>query len=251
MIGCIIQARMSSSRLPGKVMMKMDKKNTVLDYVIKQLSSSKSINKIIVATTVSEEDNIIENHIRDLSIDCFRGDKLDVLDRYYQCAKSYSVSTIVRVTSDCPLIDPVVVDDAIYRFQSGSYDYVTNSLDRTYPYGTDVEVFSFPILETCWKNAKKLSEREHVTSYIYNNKNKFKIFMMRYNQDFSKLKLAVDREKDLQLVRMIAQQIKHRPILLNDIATLVEKNFQLFSINSDYAPNEGYLKSLKEDKSEN
>ena len=177
MIGCIIQARMGSSRLPGKVLMKSGNGMPLLYHVINQLRYCSKVKNLVIATTTNQEDDSIEKFANDNSVNIFRGKEKDVLDRYFQCAKKYSFSTIVRITSDCPLIDPQIVDKVIERFFSGNYDYATNTLIRTFPIGTDVEVFSFSVLETAWKNAQLPSEREHVTPYIYNHPEIFNIFI--------------------------------------------------------------------------
>jgi spore coat polysaccharide biosynthesis protein SpsF len=142
MIGCIIQARMGSTRLPGKVLKNIEKNKTVLYFVIKQLQESKLIDKIVVATTNLEEDNKIVEYSKKLGIECFRGDSKNVLKRHYECAKKFSMSTIVRIPSDKPLIDPTIVDQNIKFFNENSCDYVTNFLPKsTFPSGTEVEIF--------------------------------------------------------------------------------------------------------------
>ena len=161
---------MGSSRLPGKVMKKLDKQHTVLDYVINQLSFSKLIDKKIIATTELEQDDVIEQAAKNLGLEFFRGSSDDVLDRYYKCAKKFNIDNILRITSDCPLIDPDIVDKVIEKYQSKEFDYVSNTLIRTFPVGTDVEIFPFKILEKAWQNADLPSEREHVTPYIRNKK---------------------------------------------------------------------------------
>ncbi len=244
-IGCIIQARMSSTRLPGKVMMTLDKKNPVLYYVISQLRHSKLLNKIVIATTNLYEDDKIVEFAQNAGIDYFRGSDNDVLDRYYQCAKKFSFSTIVRITSDNPLIDPEIVDKTIEKFHSNSYDYVTNTLPRTFPYGTETEVFTFEALQIAWNRAKKPSEREHVTPYFYNNPDKFKIANLSYSKNVSFLRWTVDKQTDLELVRTIISKIKKTPILMVDIINLLTKEPQLIDINRDHVLDEGHLKSLK------
>ena len=146
MIGCIIQARMGSNRLPGKVMKLLDGKNPSLFYTINQLKSALKLDKIIVATTDLKEDDEIEKFVTCMNIDCFRGNQTDILDRYYKCALQFSLSTIVRITADNPLIDPTLVDNAINIFNSDSFDYVSNAHIRTFPYGTETEVFLFTAL---------------------------------------------------------------------------------------------------------
>jgi len=248
-ISCIIQARMGSSRLPGKILMNLDGKNSVLQYTLNQLKHSKSIDKIIIATTTLHEDDKIIEMSNVMNIQTFRGSTTDVLDRYYKCAKEFSLTNIVRITSDNPLIDPTLVDQAIEKFFEGSFDYVTNCRPRTFPQGTETEVFSYIALEQAWKEAKKPSEREHVTPYFYNNPETFKILHIKHPDNLSKLRWTIDREPDLELVKAIISKIKKRPILMKDIISLLENEPDLVNINKDYVMNEGYLKSLEEDKS--
>ncbi len=244
MIGCIVQGRMGSSRLPGKTLMKLDKKNTVLHFVINQLGYSKLIDKIIIATTNLKEDDAIEILVKNSNIEIFRGNSNDVLDRYFQCAKKFSIDTIVRITADNPLIDPIIIDDLIKKFTSNSYDCLTNAYVRTFPYGTEVEIFSFKSLEKAWKNATKSSEREHVTPYFYNNKQLFKIHHEENFENISNLRWTIDQKNDLLLVKSIISKIKKRPILMNDILNLFSKEPEIFKINKNQSPDEGYKKSL-------
>ena len=248
-IGCIIQARMGSTRLPGKVMMDVEDQKPVLYFVIKQLQECKLIDKIIVATTTNDEDSQIVNYSKNLGIDYFRGSAKDVLDRYYQCAKEYSISTIVRIPSDKPLIDPEVVDNVISVFNNNSYDYVTNFLSNpTFPSGEEVEVFSMNGLKKVWKEAILPSEREHVTPYFSNHEDKFEITHIENSKNLSYLRWAVDRIDDLELVRLIVSKIKKRPILMKDIVDLFDKEPELIKINESVNREEGNLKSLKEDE---
>ena len=244
-IGCIIQARLGSTRLPKKIIQLLDQKLTVLDYVINQTTNSKLIQKIIIATTNLVEDDVISEIVSKKNLDYFRGDSNDVLDRYYECAKKFSLSTIVRITSDCPLIDPNIIDDLIKIFRNNSFDYVSNVHPQTFPIGIAVEVFSFESLQKAWKNAKLPSEREHVTPYFYNNDKKFNIFNLEYSTNLTSIRVTIDREKDLKLVRNVVSKIKNRPILLSDIIKLYNEDPKMFELNLDYDINEGYLKSLK------
>jgi len=248
MIGCIVQARMGSSRLSGKVMMMVDPNLHVIDYVLNQLKATKLIDEIIVATSTQKQDEKIINHLKLINAKFFRGSESDVLDRYYQCAKKFLLSSIVRVTADNPLIDPKIVDDVIRVYKTKNYDYVTNSYPRTFPYGTEVEVFSFKSLEIAWKNAELPSEREHVTPYIKNNQEIFKIFNFESKKNLSHLRWTVDTSNDLKLVSKIAGKIKTRPIFMKDILQLFKSNPELVKINADFIPDEGYLKSLEDDK---
>ena len=247
MIGCIIQARMGSSRLPGKTLIKLNQYRTTLDFEINQLSFSALLDKIVIATTNLEQDNIIETNAKTLGIDCFRGSSDDVLDRYYHCAKKFQINTIVRITSDCPLIDPQIVDQVIRKYQSEDYDYVTNTLSRSYPIGTDVEIFSFEILEKTWQKAILPSEREHVTLFIRNKKLNFKLGNLKNSKNLGHLRWTLDRVEDLNLIRKIVVKINKNPILMNDILNLFSLEPELIKINEHITQNEGMLKSLKKD----
>jgi spore coat polysaccharide biosynthesis protein SpsF (cytidylyltransferase family) len=240
--------RLGSTRLPKKVFELLDEKNSVLDYVINQTEKSKLIDNIIIATTILNEDDEIVNYALKRKLDYFRGSSNDVLDRYYQCAKKFSVSTIVRITSDCPLVDPNIIDKVITKFQNNSYDYISNVHPITFPIGIAVEVFSFKTLENTWKNSKLPSEREHVTPYIYNHKEKFRTFNVENPKNLSNIRVTIDRENDLTVVRNIVSKIRNRPILMSDILNLYQNEPKLFALNQSYDVNEGYLKSLNEDK---
>ena len=249
MIGCIIQARMGSTRLPGKVMQKIDSTSTVLDYVINQIRFSKRINKIIVATTTLPEDDIICEHLSSKKIQFFRGSPEDVLDRYYQCAKEFSIANIVRITADNPLIDPNIIDIQIDKYKNNECDIVTNTIHRTFPYGTEVEVFSFESLEKAWKNAKKHSEREHVTPFIYDLQNKFVLINTENKEDLSHIRYTVDRIEDLKLVKEIIKNIQTRPVLIQDVVKLFKQKSEIFEINKN-VKHDGYHSSLKKDETD-
>ena len=246
---CIVEARMGSTRLPGKVLMKIENEKTVLEFVLNQCKESKLLDRIIVATTNNIDDLKIVKLVKKLGFNYFCGNEFDVLDRYYKCAKKFMSNDIMRITADCPLIDPTIMDKVIKQYNSGKFDYVSTSPPQTFPWGISVEIFSFKSLESIWKNAKLLSEREHVTPYFYNNPKKFKIFIIKSKVQLSKIRITIDRENDLFLVRKIISKIKMRPILLNSILKLFKNDRTLFEINKSNIPNEGYLKSLKLDNS--
>ena len=239
-VGIIVQTRTGSTRLPGKVMMKADDKLLMVDYVINQLKYSKLHDEIVIATTDLKQDDVIFDYVTNRNIPCFRGDEKNVLERHYQCAKKYAFSTIVRIPSDKPLIDPTIVDSVIEKFQSNSYDYISNfSVDvndndrfiPSYPSGTEVEIFSFTALETAWKNATSEHDKEHVTPYIYSNLEKFNILTLKSEKDLSQFRWALDYENDLKLIRSIISKITKRPILMNDILELFEQEPDLTKIN--------------------
>jgi len=236
MIGCIIQARVGSTRLPKKVLLSVNSSETVLSFGIQQIQQSNLIDKIVIATTDLCEDDEIDEYVKKLNVSLFRGSSIDVLDRYYQCAKKFSFSIIMRITSDCPLIDPMIIDEIISNFvnNKNSFDYASNvHPQRTFPHGSDIEIFTFEALETAWKEAKKSSEREHVTPYLYNNK-KFKLFNFVSKNDLSNFRWTVDYLEDLELVRQIISKVQVRPILIDDVLTLISKNPELKKINQNY-----------------
>jgi len=245
MICCIIQARTGSARLPKKVIQKIDNNLTVLDYVIDQVKYSQKIEKIIVATTDLIEDDLICKYANLQKIECFRGSSEDVLDRFYQCAKKYSAKTIVRITADNPLIDPNIIDKIINEYNK--CDFITNTLERTFPYGTEVEVFSFVSLKKAWENAKKPSEREHVTPFIRNPKNKFVLKNIKNQKNISNFRYTVDKLEDLQLVKEIIKNISTRPIFLQDIIKLNKDKPDIFEINKNIK-HDGYLSSIEKDE---
>jgi len=248
MIVAIVQARMNSFRLPGKVLLNIDNDKTVIDYVIDQLSHCKLLDKIVVATTESKEDDRVYQFVLQKGIACFRGSESDVLDRYYKCAKEYSADAIVRITCDDPLIDPTIVDKVVEEFKTGKWDMVTNVFPRTYPHGTEVELFSFNSLSTAWKKAKLPSEREHVLPYLYKNPQVFRIKNVEYSENISHLRWTIDRKEDLEFVRAVVARISKKPILLQDILNVINEDKSLLNINKDYDSTEGMKKSLENDK---
>ena len=182
MITAIIQARLSSTRLPKKILYKIDDKN-ILQHLFSQLSYSTQIENKIIATTNEKIDNKIEEIAESLNIPCFRGNSLNVLDRYYNCAKLFNLDTIVRISGDAPLIDPAIVDRTIEYYKKNDFDYVSNFFKRTFPIGTEIEIFSFKTLETCWKNAQKSYEKEHVTPFIYEHPELFNIGLIEHHKN--------------------------------------------------------------------
>lgn len=231
----IIQARMGSTRLPGKVMKKIAG-TTVLSHVIQRIRQSKLIDEIIVATSILEQDDVLAKEAVKCGIKSFRGSEDDVLSRYYHAAKNANADVIVRITSDCPLIDPFVVDDLVKYYKENDYDMVTNAgLDlsqRTYPRGLDTEVFSFEILEEAFNTATKDYQREHVTPYIYENSNK--IYYYKNHIDYSDHRWTLDTEEDFVLISKIYECLykgQHN-FYMADILRLFEQKPELKRINA-------------------
>lgn len=235
-INAIIQARMGSIRLPGKVMKNIGRK-PMLQHVVERLDKSQLINKIIIAIA-QEEHSPLPKIIEEFNLGSFIGKKKDVLDRYYQTAKTYKTDVVVRVTSDCPLIDPEIVDKVIafYLKHKGKIDYVSNSLKRSYPVGLDTEVFPFESLKWAWQKADKPYQREHVTPYIYEHPEVFRLANVKNNENLSYMRWTVDEEKDLKFVREIYKRLyreNSKIFLMEDILTLLRKEPQLMEINKN------------------
>jgi len=258
-IAAIIQARMNSSRLPGKVLRKIENK-PILYYVVNQTRSSKLIDDIIIATTINSQDNKIVNFCKEHHIKYFCGSEKDVLDRYYKCAKKFNCDYIVRITSDCPLIDPFIIDKIITKFLKNSYDYVSNNIEKgrdgiwknsecNFPQGMTVEVCTFSAIEKAWKKAKKPSEREHVFPYIQFNPKLFKAYNIKNRINLSHIRCTVDRNDDLRFVREICKRIKKKKVVhIKDILKVLEKEPNLININNHIPFDEGYRISLLKDK---
>ena len=249
MIGCIIQARMGSSRLPGKAMKKIHDEIPILEFQQNQLKFSKCIDKIIIATTTLEPDDHIADFCKSHNLECFRGESEDVLDRYYQCAKKFNFPIIVRLTSDNPLIDPKIVDNVIDKFLNSKCDYISTEYTKplTFPLGFAVEVFNFQSLEKAWKEAELPSEHEHVTPYIYKNPDKFKIQSITYEKNLSHIRCTVDTNNDFKLVEEVISKIDVRPIYLDNILELFKKEPNLLEINKE-VKHDGYERSLRADE---
>ena len=245
----IIQARMGSTRLHGKVLMCVEER-PLLWYQIERLKRCKKISKIVIATSVSSQDDAIEVFCMKNKIDCFRGSENDVLDRYYQCAVTYKADIVVRTTGDCPLIDPYLTDEAVgYYLENKDFDLVKTG--PSYPEGFDVEVFPFNSLEVARNEAKLKSEREHVTPFLWKNDQRFKIKILSLKKDYSFLRLTVDELVDFDVVKTVIEKLHKKNgtiFYLEDILDLYKKRPGIFEKNKNVIRNEGYQKSLQEDK---
>jgi len=204
----IVQARMTSTRLPGKVMKSILNK-PMLEYQLERLARVERADAVVVACTTNKADAPIVELCRRLGVAVFRGSEEDVLSRYYGAAKAHRADVVVRVTSDCPLIDPQVIDAVIRCYYSapGRYDYVSNTLERTYPRGMDCEVFSFRILEEVFIEATDLPDREHVTPFIYRQPQRYHLSNVPYIEDQSRHRWTVDTPKDFELIKRIIEAI--------------------------------------------
>jgi len=236
-IGAIIQARVSSTRLPKKILKELPYKSgiTVLEQVIKRLDKSQKLDEIIIATTVEKEDDEIIKVAEKREVKWFRGSREDVLSRYYLAAKENNIDIVVRITSDCPCIDVEIVDLVINKHIKTMADYTSNCLVRTYPHGLDVEVINFNALEKAYKNTKKDYTREHVTPYIYRNPQIFKINQVKappklYAPD---IRVTLDTEEDYALLCAVFDYLYPRNEYFNayDIVNLFREKPWLKLIN--------------------
>ena len=203
-----VQARMGSTRLPGKVMKPVLGK-PLLEYLIERLHRVKEADDCAILTTTNPRDDVLVNFCEKLGVACYRGPEEDVLERYYRVALERKPDAIVRITSDCPLIDPDEVDKVIRTFQESfpTYDYVSNSIERTYPRGLDAEIFSYNALEQAFYEAKAPFEREHVTPYIYNHPKLFRFKNVSANEILNSHRWTVDTEEDFMLIRLILESL--------------------------------------------
>jgi spore coat polysaccharide biosynthesis protein SpsF len=245
----ITQARSGSTRLPGKVLKEINGKS-LLQIHLERLIKCKSVSEIIVATTTNKEDQVIYDKVMEWGFSAFRGSESDVLDRFYQAVKDNKADWIVRVTSDCPLLDPILVDQVIDFVQNNNKDYGSNGLVENFPDGQDIEVFKFSALEQAWKNAKLLSEREHVTPYIRHNSdykggNLFSAINFACESDFSKIRMTVDEMRDFELIEILINELGIEKTWLEYVNYIIEKD--LTKVNDKIIRNEGLLKSLKND----
>jgi len=239
---------MASSRLPGKVMKKVLGR-PLLSYLVERLQSSTRIRNIILATTVNSEDDAVATFGQEVGLHVFRGSEHNVLNRFYSAAKTFDAQHIIRITADCPLIDPDLIDELIGYYFDKKFDYVSNCTNPTLPDGLDAEVFSFMALEDAHENAVLSSHLEHVTPYIHSHPDRFNIGNWYYYKDFSHLRWTVDEPEDFEFVRQVIEALYPacKDFRTEDILDLLYKKPELARINAHIARNEGLIKSLEED----
>lgn len=244
----LIQARCGSSRLPGKVLLDLEGR-TVLERVIERARRSKYADETIVVTTINMEDLKIVKVCADNGIRVFCGSEDDVLDRFYQVAKLLVPENIIRITADCPLMDPEMIDMVIEKHMKEGSDYTSNCIIESYPDGLDVEVFKFSALEKAWSDARLKSEREHVTPFIRNNPAVFNISSLKSEIDLSEKRWTLDNPEDYEFITKVYQGIfpKNSNFGMKDVLDFIKENQDIEGLNSNITRNEGYQKSLKED----
>lgn len=234
----IIQARMGSTRLPGKVLLDIEGQS-MLARVVRRVQRALSLDTLLVATTIAEADEALVEECRRLGVAVFRGQEEDVLDRFYQAACQLRARAVARVTADCPLIDPGVIDRVVAAFHEHEADYASNTLARTYPRGLDIEVVAFPALERAWQEATEPYERAHVTPYLYKNPAQFRLLSVTYPRDCSRHRWTVDTPEDLAFVREVYRRLRVRQeapaemVPWLDVLALVEADPALVALNRD------------------
>lgn len=227
----IIQARMGSTRLPGKVMMDLCGR-PVLSRVVDRTLRAGLLNQVLVATTTEVADKVIVEHCWRWGWPCFRGSEGDVLDRYYQAALESKAEVVVRITSDCPLIDPGIIDQVVRELLEHEVDYVSNTLPpRTFPRGLDVEALSFEALARAWREDQNLAWREHVTPYIYEHPDRFRLRGVTNAIDYSHMRWTVDTAEDLAFVRLVYDYFGSDTFSWKQVLQVLQENPEWQEIN--------------------
>jgi spore coat polysaccharide biosynthesis protein SpsF len=227
----IVQARMGSTRLPGKVLKNLEG-DTVLARVVNRLRGARLIDELLVATTGEVADDVVVEECQHCSVPIFRGDEDDVLDRYFHAAQSRQAEIVVRITSDCPLIDAEIVDKTIRAFLDARPDYASNALIRTYPRGLDTEVMTAQALDRAWHEATEPHQRAHVTPYLYQNPGKFEILSVTGEADYSSHRWTLDTPEDLKFIRAIYARFRDRSDFgWRDVLQVLDREPELIEMN--------------------
>lgn len=247
---CIIQARMSSTRLPGKVLLPLAGR-AVLGHVLERLSFCTTLSEVVVATSDDVSDDVLAQWCLDQGVQVFRGSLNDVLDRYYHCALNHQGEAVVRITADCPALDPTLVDEVVQGFHAGAHDLFY--LGGEFPDGLDCAVFSFYALQRAWREAKLPSEREHVGPYLVNHPEWFRIGHLDKFKGMAHHRWTLDEPRDLAFLQSVFERLQRsdgRPFLTQDLLDLLDREPELMQANDGIVRNEGLIKSLVADKGE-
>ena len=227
------------------------KSNPMINYLISRLKLSKKIDQIVLATTERNSDDILAEFVSNIGIDIYRGSENNVLDRFYKAAKKFEADIVIRITADCPLIDPYLIDKVIEDFNVNNEDYLSNALNPSFPDGLDCQIFSFDALKKSWKEAKLLSDREHVGTYIERTcPDKFKTGSLIKFKDLGHHRWTLDEPRDYTFLKEIFSRLwsEDKIFLTADILKLLDDSPELLNINKDIIRNQGYQRSLKNDK---
>ena len=234
---------MGSSRLPGKVLLELTPNLTVLDWVVKRVEVANCVEQVIVATTTDTMDDVLVNHCKKMNYNVFRGAQENVLERYFHCAKSLGEPIIIRITADCPLICPELIDAVFDKKLKDGAQYGSNVSPPTFPDGLDVEIFDFEILKDCFENAKTKLEQEHVTTWIINNK-EISHSNLSCTKDYSDFRLTLDKPIDLDVIsRLIVKEHLSISSTLHDVLMSIKNNPLILKLNSSILRNEGFRMS--------
>lgn len=251
----IIQARMGSTRLPNKVLLPLLDK-PLLYWLLHRVSRSVFVDQIIVATTDQAQDDVIAKLVESLGYTVYRGSEQDVLDRYYRAACLVKPDAVVRITADCPLLDPQILDSMIQNFFEAELDFLSNSepLPSSWPDGMDISICSFNALKRAWQESVKPSEREHVTFYFWNNLSKFKCHRVDHSPDLSKYRLTIDYPEDYDLLKAIVKHfnaIDSQSVLdisMGQIITFLDQSPAILNLNKKFTRGLGWVAALERDK---
>ena len=231
----IVQARMSSSRLPNKVLLPLAG-IPVLEHIWNRLNSCKGLDEIIVATSIDKTDNILSKWCKEKKIKCFRGSLNDVLDRYYKASNKYKADAVLRITGDCPLVDPIIISELIENYRKGKFD--SYSLSGEFPDGLDCQIFSFKALKISWQQARLPSEREHVGTYIeINHPESFKIGKLEKFQGLSHHRWTLDQKEDYQFLKKVFEALYNKKNIFTteDVLKILSKHPNWIKINKKFS----------------
>lgn len=244
----VLQARMSSTRLPGKVLLRVCSK-PMLQHQIERVRRSRLISTLVIATSTDLSDDAVATLCEDLQVPVYRGSLDDVLDRMVRAAQPYRPQWLVRLTGDCPLADPAVIDEVIAAARDHDVDYASNTLEPTFPDGLDVECIRFAALEQAWREATKPSEREHVTPFVHTRPGRYKLHGVRHSSDCSALRWTVDEAADFVFVSQVFEHLypANPEFSMQDVFDLLARFPALSALNARHTRNEGYLLSLARD----
>ncbi len=224
-VTAVVQARMGSSRFPGKVLADLAGR-PLLVHVIARAMATPGVDELVVATTTAAADDVLAALCRRIGVPVFRGSEPDVLDRFTQAARRHAPDAVMRVTADCPMLDPLVSGLVVARFREGDVDYASNVHPRTFPDGLDAEVFAVAALERAWREARLPAEREHVTPYLWSHPEMFRCANVAYGEDLSAHRWTVDEPRDLELVRALFRRLSEggTPFFgMAEVLTLLER----------------------------
>ena len=240
----IIQARMGSTRLPGKVLMPLDGQ-PLLGLLVSRVREASSLDEVVVATSTLPQDDPIYDFCEEAQIACFRGDESDVLDRYVQCAKHFQADTIVRLTADCPLLDPIIVDQVVECFYQHNADYCGNTVPpetSTFPDGSDVEVFSMRALLRAHCESTDAQDREHVTFYFWKEVRGFNCVQLQNEQDWSGYRITVDYPEDLDVIKAILVVLSQKGLKgsLQEVVQILDEHPETKALNANHFFGEGW-----------